>query len=338
MLVLRSRRSAFTLIELLVVIAIIAILMGLLIPAVQQVRMAARLSESANNLKQMGLAVHSFANTRKFIPPALGWKPSKDAPGGVNGTALYYLLPYLEQDPLYKQSFQGSPQAYRASYANKPVPVFISPADLSLTSLTSYPTAVSYVVNEEVFDGNLSLDKIRDGTSNTVFIAEAYFSCYGSSYYTYTQGKDPVTGKLIYQYTYRYRDMYYNKTSGGTVVKNSYSSPSYSYTTEYVWDPVTGRYESYHYEYVYPTYTSVTDAKYAGPSIRRDSANVLTFQARPSSSDCNPATAQGHGSGALQVALGDGSVRRLAVGMSGASWNGALSPNGGEVLGPDWAE
>src|SRR5262249_28056577 len=156
--------------------------------------------------------------------------------------------------------------------------------------------------------------------------------------YTYTQGKDATTGKPVYQYTFRYRDMYYNKTSGGTVVKNSYSSPSYSYTTEYVWDPRTGRYESQHSEYVYPAYSYIYDYKYSGPSIRRDAANVLTFQARASSTDCNQATAQGHGSGALQVALGDGSVRRLAVGMSGATWNGALSPNGGEVLGPDWAE
>src|SRR5215472_4851939 len=126
----RSARG-FTLIELLVVIAIIAILIGLLLPAVQKVREAAARTQCSNNLHQLGLAVHDYASANsQLVPPA--WAP--DNGGGTlntnanlnmpRGTIHYYLLPYIEQDNVYKQS-GGSAQ----NVATVIIKSFLCPSD-----------------------------------------------------------------------------------------------------------------------------------------------------------------------------------------------------------------
>src|SRR5689334_2194752 len=120
------RRAAFTLIELLVVIAIIAVLIGLLLPAVQKVREAAMRTKCQNNLKQLGLACHNYANALTVFPPA-GYYP----PGTVSDpwSAPARLLPYVEQGNLQGLiDFTGSSDAAPLAVTSTRVPVFVCPS------------------------------------------------------------------------------------------------------------------------------------------------------------------------------------------------------------------
>jgi prepilin-type N-terminal cleavage/methylation domain-containing protein/prepilin-type processing-associated H-X9-DG protein len=116
---MRSRRG-FTLIELLVVLAILAVLIGLLLPAVQRVREAACRMKCANNLKQLGLAMHNYHEARGYLPPGITtWVNGEDAAH----TGFTYLLPFLEQDNLFRQITLEKQWYAPVNYAPVAVPI-----------------------------------------------------------------------------------------------------------------------------------------------------------------------------------------------------------------------
>src|SRR5262249_7246570 len=127
------KRRGFTLIELLVVIAIIAILIALLVPAVQKVREAAARTQTNNNLKQISLANHSANDVAKKLPPAVG--SYLMAQNVVFMTVHQHLLPFIEQDNLYKVCFNNATAGVNTGNGGAPggsvIPPYIAPQDVT---------------------------------------------------------------------------------------------------------------------------------------------------------------------------------------------------------------
>ncbi|MBX9625579.1 MAG: DUF1559 domain-containing protein [Gemmataceae bacterium] len=184
---MRSRRSAFTLIELLVVIAIIAVLVGLLLPAVQKVREAAARSQSMNNLHQMGIAIQNYHDTNDRFPPAMiDWDSNWD-PANYNycGSTQMYILPQMEQDNVFKLS------TTQWGLYRQGIKTYANPGDPSCPSNAVYTDGgwgdygvTSYVVNFGVL-GDVRNDQrnfrkipsVLDGLSQTIFASEKVAVC-----------------------------------------------------------------------------------------------------------------------------------------------------------------
>lgn len=142
------QRSAFTLIELLVVIAVIAVLVSLLLPAVQQAREAARRSQCSNNLKQIGLAIHNFEGARQTLPSS--------RLGPQHATWLVQILPYVEQQPLYdlwdlKSTYYMQQPAARLTQ----VPVFYCPTRRSPMLSTQFEVSSTGIPDTQQYPGVL---------------------------------------------------------------------------------------------------------------------------------------------------------------------------------------
>ena len=291
----RSNRRGFTLIELLVVIAIIAILIGLLLPAVQKVREAAARMTSSNNLKQMSLATHGLADVNNgclppvyiefWVNPAAGHLYSGPYTGNT-GTGFFFLLPFIEQDNLFKQApgNQNTHTIYNNGVHTNMVKTFQSPLDPTANEKTHGWGVSSYAMNYQVFGrprhpwgwawgcmGATPLATMGDGLSNTIMFAEKRAACRG--------GPSGSNGNL-------WAHGWWNAD----------------------WLPT-----------------------FANTDIYGSNA-LLVPQQQPTNANCDPFRATAFVVGGCQVGMGDGSVRNVRSGGNVTWWQFALTPNGGEVL------
>ncbi|WP_439625101.1 DUF1559 domain-containing protein [Gemmata sp.] len=184
-----SRRKAFTLIELLVVIAIIAILIGLLLPAVQKVREAAARMKCQNNLKQLGLALHNYQDSKLSFPVPFWAEIGAGHTNGDWGWAVE-ILPYLEQTSLHTAlnpgNYMGDIPGVNSTTQTAPS-VFLCPSDPVGGTTNSYAgdyARSNYLVSQLItssiqttngvvtYRRTFTLALITDGTSNTLMVGE----------------------------------------------------------------------------------------------------------------------------------------------------------------------
>jgi prepilin-type N-terminal cleavage/methylation domain-containing protein len=363
-----NRRKGFTLIELLVVIAIIAILIGLLLPAVQKVREAAARTENQNNLHQLAIASHSYNDANKMFPPTyMSAQPYYGSVTNVTtGSVMFALLPYMEQSPAYNNtlgtltygysySYQYSDtyngQAYNYSYGpvtfNTPyngstayqatratgrIKAYRSKTDPTAEDVGD--SATSYLWNGNLYGSTytyggsyswsnysygVSMDKVSDGTSNTLMWAEGYSRCTSEYYYDYSQYYGPGSyykSKSGYDRVWNYDPNNYSYTSNSTSV---YNSNPLKYTADY-----TSTGTTYGYFYSYGIYNSKT--------YTYDKA----FEAKPVAGKCDYSAAQSTTNGGLVVAMCDGSVRTVRDSISVNTFRALGSHNSGDLPGNDW--
>ena len=170
-----ARRSAFTLIELLVVIAIIAVLIGLLLPAVQKVRESAARTKCQNNLHQLGIAAHNYESAYGTLPPGAGPTPSANDKANSRASVQAVILAYVEQASIYNLfdlTQDVNQHANNAVARQQQVPIYLCPSDRSTGKQATTPSGVS-------------------GRSN-------YFANIGAQAYVYGSLTNPAAGGLFY--------------------------------------------------------------------------------------------------------------------------------------------
>ncbi|MBA4063590.1 MAG: hypothetical protein C0501_07720 [Isosphaera sp.] len=195
----RPGRGGFTLIELLVVVAIIAVLVGLLLPAVQKVREASARTQSQNNLKQLALAAQGYHDRFGNFPPLLGLDFTRGGEGTGSGAVHYHLLPGIEQQEVWDRGFWRAGRENQSNQGPHRVvlKVYVNPGDpgntmngialsFSATNFyagTSYPASAQFFAQTNATGGLVNaqyyrkLREVLDGSSSTVMFAESYMTC-----------------------------------------------------------------------------------------------------------------------------------------------------------------
>jgi prepilin-type N-terminal cleavage/methylation domain-containing protein/prepilin-type processing-associated H-X9-DG protein len=334
---------AFTLIELLVVVAILALLIGLLLPAVQKVRESAARTQCANNLKQIGLALHAYEGSRGCLPPAT--VPHTDpayptTPAAYfNWGALAQLTPFLEQANLYASMDLSRPlYVYQAGeyYISPPndvaarltIRLFLCPSDRmqpvawsddgSPHGPANYAACTGTGSNggspydtDGIFYANsrTRLTDIKDGTSSTVAFAESVLGAGDESSAVFYAGADAQTA-----YAFLYN---------GSISDAQCQAPTmWNFTNRrgYLW--VAGDYRNTSYNHYYTPNSAQYDCLGYIPSGSLDRQyTTLGWRA-----------ARSRHPGGVNVLLADGSVHFVAQSISLDTWRKLSTRAGGEAL------